>query len=43
MSCFDDGDFDKEESFPCDCGGDITLFQGKWICSGCGKVMGDEV
>ena len=40
MSCFDDGNYNNEESFPCVCGGSIVLFQGKWICSDCGKVMG---
>jgi hypothetical protein len=25
MSCFDDDELTKEESYPCECGGNITL------------------
>lgn len=40
MSCFDDGDYDKEESFQCECGGNITQWQGEWICSRCNAIQG---
>ena len=26
---------DKEKSFPCDCGGSITKYEGYWECDKC--------
>jgi len=39
MSCFDDGDYDKEEYFRCECGGNISQWQGEWVCSKCNTVQ----
>lgn len=34
-NCFDDIPEDKKRSFPCECGGNITLFNDKWSCDEC--------
>ena len=37
---FDDIPEDKEESYPCECGGSVTkdAWDGIWSCYDCGKV-----
>lgn len=34
---------DREMSYPCQCGGDITLLDGVWACDKCGKEYRKEV
>ena len=32
---------DREESYPCDCGGSIVKRDGIWICDRCGCKLGE--
>ena len=41
MSCFDDGQYTDDETYPCECGGIISLFEGTWSCSKCNMIMGE--
>lgn len=43
MSCFDDGNYNDVESYPCFCGGQVYEDDNhKWVCSRCGSVNGGE-
>lgn len=32
---FDDMPEDREEAYPCDCGGTITKLDDAWVCDSC--------
>jgi len=32
---------DKEQSFPCQCGGELTLHDGEWTCNQCEACYSD--
>jgi len=39
MSSFEDIPEDRCESYPCECGGNITKTNGVWSCDNCGGVF----
>jgi hypothetical protein len=45
MNCFDDIPENDAQSYPCDCGGSITLdnFSGTWFCDSCDWELTPEV
>lgn len=38
----EDNPRDEQQSFPCECGGSITLVDGKWQCNICNTCPGED-
>lgn len=43
MAGFEEDTRYEEESHPCECGGEITKFNGIWSCYKCGEVFGPPI